>query len=29
MSGVTFGDVFFMALVGGGIYLILHFVNRR
>lgn len=28
MSGVTFGDIFFIALVGGGIYLILFLVNR-
>lgn len=28
MSGVTFGDIFFIALVGGGICLILFLVNR-
>lgn len=28
MASVTFGDIFFIALVGAGIYLILSFVNR-
>jgi hypothetical protein len=28
MSGVTFGDIFFIVMVGGGIYLILFLVNR-
>lgn len=28
MGDVTFGDIFFILLVGGGIYLILALVNR-
>jgi len=28
MGGVTFGDIFFIALVGGGIYLLLGVVKR-
>jgi len=28
MNEVTFGDIFFIVLVGGGIYLILYLVNR-
>lgn len=28
MSSVSFGDVFFIAIVGGGIYLLLSLVNR-
>jgi hypothetical protein len=28
MSEVTFGDIFFIIMVGGGVYLILFFVNR-